>query len=78
MSDRTRYDIVSARIYTNSNGEERTAWTRLGSAFPTKNNGWALVFDALPLPSINDKGQMETRALIMPPRTPDIDDGIPY
>lgn len=62
-----RLDAVTARQYIDRNGETKTSWTRVGTAWATKN-GWSITFDALPVPSINDKGALETRVLLMPPR----------
>ena len=63
-----RLDAMTARQYVDRNGETKTAWTRVGTAWATKNGGWSITFDALPLPSLNDKGALETRVLLMPPR----------
>jgi hypothetical protein len=64
-----RMDILSTRSYTTRDGEQKTAFTRIGTAWANKNgNGWSLTFEALPLPTLNDKGQVETRALMMPPK----------
>jgi hypothetical protein len=65
-----RLNIVSPRNYTTRDGEVKTAFTKIGVAFATKS-GWALTFEALPLPSINDKGVIETKVLLMPPREDD-------
>lgn len=59
-----RLDIVAPR----AGKDGRTYFTRIGVAFATKNGGWSLSFEALPLPTMNDQGQIETRALLMPPR----------
>lgn len=61
-------DLLATRSYTTRDGETKNAFTKIGVAFATKNGGWSLTFEALPLPSINDKGQIETRVLMMPPR----------
>lgn len=66
MSD--RMDILATRSYTTRDGEVKTAFTRIGTAWATRNGGWQLVFDALPLAAMNDKGAVETRALMMPPK----------
>ena len=66
-----RLNIVSPRQYTTRDGEVKTAFTRIGVAFPTKNGGWSLTFEALPLPSLNDKGIVETKVLLMTPRGED-------
>lgn len=65
-----RLNIVSPRNYTTRDGEVKTAFTKIGVAFATKS-GWALTFEALPLPSLNDKGVLETKVLLMPPREDD-------
>lgn len=64
-----RMDAIVARDYVTRDGEAKTAFTRIGTAWPTKN-GYRVVFDALPLPSLNDKGALETVVLLMPPREP--------
>lgn len=48
-----------------SNG--KTFWTKLGTAWVADNGNISLVFDALPLPALNDKGVLETRAMLMEP-----------
>ena len=64
----SRMDIVSPR--TGSNG--KTYFTKIGVAFANRSgNGWSLTFEALPLQSLNDKGQLECRALMMEPRERD-------
>jgi hypothetical protein len=68
-----RLNIVSPRNYTTRDGEVKTAFTKIGVAYATKS-GWALTFEALPLPSINDKGVIETKVLLMPPREDDAGD----
>jgi len=45
----------------------KSYFVRVGSAWPTKNGGWSLSLDALPTPTLGDKGQLETRLLLMPP-----------
>ncbi|MBS7701667.1 hypothetical protein [Chelatococcus sp. YT9] len=34
------HNILVAREYTNSNGEVKTEWTRVGVAFPNKKDGF--------------------------------------
>lgn len=84
----TRYDIIATREYE-QNGEKKTAYTRIGTAFPLRDkDGFNLIFDALPVAG---------KALLLPPKpkedaprasshTPprsagtqaDIDDEIPF
>tara|TARA_R100001443_G_scaffold98344_1_gene105352 strand:+ start:537 stop:749 length:213 start_codon:yes stop_codon:yes gene_type:complete len=59
-----RYDLTVPR--TSSDG--KTYWTRVGVAFANKSGkGFNLIFEALPLPSKNDRGEIETRVLMMEP-----------
>jgi hypothetical protein len=83
---------MTARTYTDRDGNEKTAWTKIGTLWPLKDReGFSLSFDALPLPSMKD-GRMEVRAVCFPPkekeepqqrggsRPParDLDDQIPF
>ncbi len=62
-----RLDAVVAREYTDRDGNKKTQWTKIGAAWPTKNGGWSISLDALPLPSMGDRG-LETRILLMEPK----------
>jgi hypothetical protein len=46
----------------------KTFWHRVGTAWEADGGKISLVFDSLPLPTMNDKGQLETRVLLMEPR----------
>lgn len=60
-----RYDLMVPR----SGNDGKTYWTKVGVAFANKSgNGFNLTFEALPLPSKNDKGEYETRVIMMEPR----------
>ncbi len=48
-----RYDIISPR---ERNG--KTYWQKIGAGFPRDNNGYSLVFDALPLPDKDGRVNM--------------------
>lgn len=63
----SRLDIMQPR-----NGNDgKTYWTKLGSAWPAKTGpGYSLSFDALPMPSLNDQGQLECRVLLREPLPP--------
>lgn len=66
-----RYDVLVARPYVDSHGEEKTSFTRIGVAWPMKErDGFSITLEALPLPSIKD-GKVETRILMMPPKPRD-------
>jgi hypothetical protein len=82
-----RYDVMTARTYSDRDGNEKTAWTRVGTMFETKN-GFSIALDALPLPQLRD-GKLETRLVCFPPKEKDeaprgraqaapLDDQIPF
>lgn len=49
-------------------GKDGKTWfRRIGTAWATKN-GWSVTLEALPLPYLNDKGALETRIVLMPPK----------
>lgn len=48
MSNKTRYDAMMVREYE-SNGQTRSAWTKIGSAFVNKDGSIGLALDAIPL-----------------------------
>lgn len=61
-----RYDVSIGRQYE-ANGQTKTAWTKIGVAFPTKGGGFSVALEALPLPQINDRtGKIETRLFMFP------------
>jgi hypothetical protein len=63
-----RYDLVAPRKGNN----DKTYFTKVGVMFANRNgDGFSLTFEALPLPSLNDKGELETRVLAMVPRDRD-------
>jgi hypothetical protein len=64
----SRMDILVARQYE-KDGETKTYFVKIGTAWPMQNrDGYSLTFDALPTSTMSDKGQLETRALMMPPK----------
>jgi hypothetical protein len=65
-----RMDAVTAREYEDSQGNKKTAWTKIGSAWPTRNGGWSISLDALPLPTLGERG-LETRIMLMVPKARD-------
>lgn len=80
-----RLDAVAARDYTTRDGEAKTAFTRIGTAWATRNGGWRVVLEALPVARLTDKGQVETSFLLMPPKSsgsgggaPAADDDVPF
>lgn len=65
-----RYDAMVAREYTDRDGNKKTQWTKIGAAFPTKNGGYSITLDVLPLPTMGERG-LETRILLMEPKPRD-------
>lgn len=65
-----RLDALVARKYTDRDGNEKTQWTKIGAAFPTQNGGYSVTLEALPLPSMGERG-LETRILLMVPKPRD-------
>jgi hypothetical protein len=64
-----RLDALTVRTYRDRDGNEKTSFTKIGAAFGTKN-GWVLSLDALPLPTMGERG-LETKILLMPPKPRD-------
>src|SRR5688572_27679855 len=68
----TRYDVMTGRSYTDRNGDQKTAWTKIGTLWPLRDReGFSLTFDALPIPSTNKDGAIECRAVCFPPKEKD-------
>lgn len=65
-----RLDAVVAREYTDRDGNKKSSFTKIGAAFAMKNGGWSLSLDALPLPTMGERG-LETRILLMVPKPRD-------
>ena len=62
-----RFDILTPR----KGRDGKTYFTKIGVAFENKNGGYSLSFEALPIASMTDDGNIETRALMMEPRERD-------
>ena len=62
-----RLDALTAREYTDRDGNRKSAFTRIGTAFEMNNGGWSIVLDALPVPSMGERG-LETKILLMQPK----------
>lgn len=61
-----RLDALTASTYT-KDGQEKTKYTRIGTAWETANGGWSITLEALPVPTMGQRG-LETKILLMPPR----------
>lgn len=62
-----RLDALVARKYSDRDGNEKTMWTKIGAAFPTQNGGYSITLEALPLPTMGERG-LETRIVLMVPK----------
>jgi hypothetical protein len=61
----SRLDALLARKYTTRDGEEKTQFTKIGAAFPTRTGGgYSVVLDAMPAP---DRETGQYRIVLMPP-----------
>jgi hypothetical protein len=83
-----RYDLKVSR--RGKDGKNYS--TRIGVAWPMKNvdDGFNLIFEALPVPQLNDKGELEVRVAMWPPyedadkqkapppKAEELDDEIPF
>lgn len=67
------YEVVSIRAYQDREGNEKTAFTKLGAAFEYRQGeGYMVKLEALPVPTLNaDTGQLEYILHLRPPYTPD-------
>lgn len=63
----TRYDAVAVRRYTDNQGNDKTAYTTVGVAFPMRDrDGFTVRLNAIPAPS-----EGEYVILLMPPKAKD-------
>lgn len=65
-----RLDALIAREYTDRDGNKKTQWTKIGSAWPTQSGGYSVTLEALPLPTMGERG-LETRIVLMVPKPRD-------
>ena len=64
----SRLDAMIAREYTDRDGNSKTSWTRIGTAWPAKQGvGYSITLEALPLPSMSRDGKLECRILLREP-----------
>lgn len=65
-----RLDAIVAREYTDRDGNKKSSFTKIGVAFAMRNGGWSISLEALPLPTMGERG-LETRLLLMVPKPRD-------
>ena len=60
-----RYELKTAR----KGKDDKTYWTKVGIMFPMKGDkdGFNIIFEAMPLMTTNDKGEVECRVAAWPP-----------
>lgn len=61
-----RLDALTVREYTDRDGNKKSSWTKIGAAFPTRDGGYSITLDALPLPAMGERG-LETRIILRAP-----------
>jgi hypothetical protein len=63
-----RLDAIMARKYQDRDGNEKSAFTRIGTAFTMQNGGYSIVLDAMPAPEAAQNGGLQYRILLMAPK----------
>lgn len=67
-----RLEAFITRKYVTREGEEKTAWTRVGVAFAhSKGGGWNVSLEAFPAPTVKDGKPPAYELVLMPPRPKD-------
>lgn len=61
-----RLDAMMTRSYQ-KNGETKTHYTKIGTAWPNQGGGYRLKLEAVPVPTIYD-GKVECSILLLPPK----------
>lgn len=62
------YNVLMPREYTTKDGQVKTAFTKIGVAFPFKEKeGYSLSLEAIPLQTLSKDGKLECKLLLMPP-----------
>lgn len=56
MSDKKSWELkVRAGTYKGQDGQEKTSFVKIGTMFESKNGGFSLIFNALPVPGDDGK-----------------------
>lgn len=61
-----RLDALTVREYTDRDGNKKSSWTKIGAAFPTRDGGYSITLDALPVTTMGERGP-ETRIILRAP-----------
>lgn len=64
----SHYNVLMAREYTSKDGQEKSAFTKVGVAFPMKGkDGFQISLEAIPLQTISKTGKLECKLIMMLP-----------
>ena len=64
-----RLEAKIVKKYTDKTGQEKTYYTKIGTAWPFKQGGgYTVVFDALPVPEIDKDGKIRCAVILSPPQ----------
>ena len=66
-----RYDALSTRAYTDRDGNAKTQWVNIGTAFTGNDGSIRVLLNALPLPGFDRDGKIETVIHLREPRARD-------
>lgn len=65
-SSKKRWDVCVSTIGKDEDGEPKTFYRRIGTAWEQKNNAISITFDALPVAEIYE-GKVSTRCVLFEP-----------
>lgn len=63
-----RLDALAMRKYKTQQGEEKTAYTKVGVAFANRGGGYTLTLESVPVAQPDRDGVMSVRILLAEPR----------
>lgn len=63
-----RLDALAMRKYKTQQGEEKTAYTKVGVAFANRGGGYTLTLESVPVAQSDRDGVMSVRILLAEPR----------
>lgn len=66
-----RFDALCTRAYTDRDGNAKTQWVNIGTAFTGNDGSIRVLLNAAPLPSLDRNGQIETVIHLREPRARD-------
>jgi|TARA_R110000824_G_scaffold44153_3_gene128635 hypothetical protein len=63
-----RLDALNPIKYE-KDGQEKTQWNKVGVAFEGRNGGWNVSLNAMPAPSVDNKGNLVYKIVLMEPKS---------